>query len=37
MENVKKAIILDMDETLEKGLVEAKLEPFMTLRPKSMN
>lgn len=32
MENVKKAIILDMDETLERGIFDGE-EPIMTLRP----
>lgn len=32
MENVKKAIVLDMDETLERGVIDGD-EPIMMLRP----
>lgn len=33
MENLKRAIILDLDETLERGIFDGPAEPIMTLRP----
>ena len=33
MENLKRAIVLDMDETLERGTMGEVAEPMMMLRP----